>query len=92
MSAIRAWHFTDGPTCRYDDRPIVAGETLSVEGDLVMCRHGLHASRSPLDALRYAPGAWAWRVDCWGDVQEQDDKRSVVGGRRLFRGRPTGHL
>jgi len=38
-----------------DGREVVAGETLSVEGKIVPCQHGLHASVRALDALQYAP-------------------------------------
>ena len=70
---IRAYHFT-GPKLR-DGRPVPAiGEWLVYEGDLEICRSGLHASRASLDALRYAPGSLLHLVDCEGDVCEQPDK------------------
>lgn len=52
---IRAYWFF-GDTLR-DGSPIPAdGEWLQVEGDLILCRRGLHASLDPWDALQYAPG------------------------------------
>lgn len=41
------WHFAaDDRRLGYGDRRlIVPGETLTVSGDLVLCQHGLHASR-----------------------------------------------
>ncbi len=61
-----------------DGREVKAGETLSVEGKIVACRSGLHASVRALDALQYAPGSTICRVEVWGDVQEEPDK---IAGR-----------
>ncbi len=62
---IRAYHFV-GDTLR-DGRPVpLDGEWLVHEGPAVMCESGLHASRHPYDALRYAPG----NVLCHGDCDE----------------------
>ena len=70
---IRAWHFC-GATLR-DGRPIPPdGEWLTHDGPAVMCESGLHASRHPLDALQYAPGATLCRVECEDIVTEQADK------------------
>jgi len=70
------WHFSlENRRLAYsDDREIVPGETLSVQGEPALCRHGLHASRSILDALQYAPGSHVWRVEVWGDLEWGDDK------------------
>ena len=38
-----------------DGRIVIAGQTLSVEGEIVPCTRGLHASARALDALQYAP-------------------------------------
>lgn len=68
-----AWHFV-GDTLR-DGRPVPKdGVWIKHKGDLVICEAGLHASRHPCDALQYAPGATLCRVECRGDVIEQDDK------------------
>jgi len=76
---ILAWHFT-GDTLR-DGRPVPQpGEVLTHHGDIEMCASGLHASRRPLDALRYAPGENVHRVELWGDVEEAKDK--LVGRHR----------
>lgn len=70
---IRAYHFV-GKTLR-DGRPVPPdGEWLEHDGPIVMCQSGLHASRHPFDALRYAPGATLCLVDCDGDVEEDTDK------------------
>ena len=70
---ILAWHFTEGATLR-DGQPLEVGKTYTYRGDVEICMSGYHASRRLIDALRYAPGAQLSRVECWGDVQEQDDK------------------
>jgi len=71
--SILAWHFV-GATLR-DGRPVPAdGETLVHDGPVVICKSGLHASRSLLDALQYAPGATLCRVRCGGVVTEDGDK------------------
>ena len=70
---ILAWHFTEGRTLR-DGQPLEVGKTYTHEGEIKICASGYHASRRLIDALRYAPGAQISRVECWGDVQEQDDK------------------
>ena len=81
-SRIKAWHFTAlDKHLGYEDRRLVEpGKTLSVEGPPEMCTHGLHASKRALDALKYAPGPYLWRVDIWGNVIEDDDK--LVGTHR----------
>lgn len=57
-----------------DGRLIVIGESHSVVGDIVFCSNALHASRDPFDALNYAPGPYLYRVRCWGDIIEDNDK------------------
>ena len=71
-----AWHFTR-TDCRlgFDDgRLVVPGETLTHDGDLVLCKQGLHASRRIMDALRWAPGPYVWRVRLSGDRLNDSDK------------------
>jgi hypothetical protein len=70
---IRAYHITRA-TLRNGDQIPPIGEWLTVEGDLVICERGLHASREPFDALQYAPGPWLHLVDCSGIEHEHDDK------------------
>jgi hypothetical protein len=78
---IRAWHFV-GKALR-DGSPIPAdGEWLGYDGELAMCRSGLHASRDPFDALQYAPGETLCLVDCDGEVIEHQDKL-VCSRRRI---------
>src|SRR5574343_1759928 len=71
--AIRAYHFV-GDKLR-DGRPVPPdGEWLVHDGPVRMCESGLHASRHPLDALQYAPGATLCLVDCEDIVAEEYDK------------------
>ena len=73
---IRAWHWTQASkTLGYDDgRAVVAGQTLTHEGELILCRRGLHASKRLIDALSYAPGCYVWRVEVSGTIVHGDDK------------------
>ena len=76
---MRAWHFAEAtPDGSYvtttGGLPVVVGETLRHAGPLVMCHSGLHASTDAMDALRYARGPVACRVECGGDVEQGDDK------------------
>ena len=36
-----------------DGRLVVVGETLTVEGEVVPCKHGLHASHRIIDAFKF---------------------------------------
>ena len=77
-----AYHFV-GETLR-DGRPVPPdGEWLTHDGEMVMCESGLHASKDPFDALRYAPGPILCMVDC-EDVQEGNDKL-VCRRRKIVR-------
>jgi hypothetical protein len=76
------WHFSAEPCLAYDDgRPIVIGETLTVDYEPILCKQGLHASKRIIDALHYAPGSWVWRVELGGDVIVDTDK--AVATERL---------
>lgn len=76
---MRAYHFV-GKTLR-DGSPIPPdGEWLEFYGDPLMCEQGLHASKDPFDALKYAPGATLCLVELGGTIIERTDK--VVATRR----------
>ena len=78
---MKAYHFTADTLS--DGSPIPAiGETLRHEGDIVMCRSGLHASRHVFDALGYAPGHLLHRVIIVGDIVRHADK--IVGRERTI--------
>lgn len=57
-----------------DGRLIKTGITHRVKGSPILCRHGLHANKRIIDALRYAPGAYLWIVKLGGDVVHDSDK------------------
>ena len=77
-----AWHFV-GDTLR-DGRPVPPdGEWLAHTGNLIMCKSGLHASKHPFDALKYAPGAMLCLVEVDGEIIEDDDKL-VCRRRRII--------
>jgi hypothetical protein len=68
-----AWHFV-GETLR-DGSPIPTdGELLSIDGDLAICKRGLHAAEKILDALTYAPGNTICRVSCSAIAERHNDK------------------
>ena len=80
---MKAYHFV-GPTLR-DGRPVPPdGEWLEHDGPCVMCESGLHASRHPFDALRYAPGSTLCLVECEDVVEEVSDKL-VCRRRKIVR-------
>jgi len=73
QTTVLGWHFT-GDKLR-DGRPIPpVGEWLKHDGDVAMCKSGLHLSKHPYDALKYAPEATLHRVRGRGDIIESDDK------------------
>ena len=58
-----------------DGREVRVGETLTVDGVIAPCAHGLHASEHVIDALRYAPSISALcRVTLGGTIMHDDDK------------------
>lgn len=72
---IKAWWFTNSRKLpNGDGRQIRVGRVHKHKGELLICQSGLHASKRIIDALRYAKGSILCRVECSGDVIEQDDK------------------
>ena len=70
------WYFSpkDKKLAHGDGREIAVGVTHEVEGDPVLCDHGLHASKSILDAYQYATSGIVWRVKLSGKISLGDDK------------------
>lgn len=70
------WHFTaSDKILRYHDgREVVVGETLKVTEPIELCKHGLHASKRLIDALKYAPGPYVWFIKLSGTVIHGEDK------------------
>ena len=76
---VIAYHFTNDKL--RDGRPIPPiGEWLEETGDLILCAKGLHASRTPFQALAYAPGFKLHKVEVEDIAAESDDK--LVARRR----------
>ena len=71
--SILAWHFVNDKLRDGRDIP-KDGELLVHEGALELCKTGLHASESIMDALRYAPGNTLCRVEMSGSMALGDDK------------------
>jgi hypothetical protein len=82
------WHFAQvdeqgTPRLGYkDNREVRVGETLTVEGEPVLCERGLHASAKLWDALGYAQGdkRALCRVTLGGTVKHDENKS--VGNER----------
>ena len=71
-----AWHFLrDDQKLKYPPYTLVeVGQKLTVDPPLILCNWGLHASKRAIEALRYAPGPIACRVELSGEILEDDDK------------------
>lgn len=65
---------------------IEPGQVLRVEGEIVPCHHGLHASVDILDALQYAPGHIITRVDCRGTIVEHGGDKIACSERECLWG------
>jgi hypothetical protein len=74
------WHFSKGREAYGKQRPFVVGKTYKVRALPRLCRHGLHASARPLDALGYGSGPIVCRVRLSGTVVVDTDK--AVGTAR----------
>jgi hypothetical protein len=85
------WHFCQvgkkgTPHLGYkDNREVIVGETLRVEGDIELCHRGLHASTKLMDALGYAQHdkLSLCRVTLGGTVKHDKDK-SVASERTVI--------
>lgn len=73
---VIGWHFLreDRRLGYGDGREVKVGEALTVDGPLVLCERGLHASPRAIDALQYAPGPIACRVRLSGEVLGPTDE------------------
>ena len=88
---IYGWHFTD-KTLR-DGRPVPdEGIWLEHEGPIKMCETGLHGSRTPFDALQYAPGSTLCYCEFEGIVQEDKDKFVARRRKIIAKGNATEAL
>ena len=82
---MQGWHFLpEDRRLRWGTKEVVKPDRwISVEGELEMCRWGLHASKRSMDALSYAPGPIVCRVELRGDLIHESDK-SVGRERRVI--------
>lgn len=82
--SMLGWHFAEtSRRLRYGDgREIVVGKSHSVGGEPILCKHGLHASESVLDALKHAPGPILYRVKLSGKILRGGDK--AVATKRAY--------
>ena len=79
-----AYWFAAEPKLPYGDgRPVIIGETLRVKPPLKLCKHGLHWSVDPLDALQYASGNLLYQVRP-DDSDWYDDKGQWHKGEYLL--------
>jgi len=79
VNKIRGWYFAEeSRKLRYgDDRPIVIGQTHTIEGKPELCECGLHFSVNILDALKHAPGPILYYVEGSGGMDMGVDKISA---------------
>ncbi len=85
MSKILAYHFLKSDMCSHagHEPPWKEGETRTLDGEIVICVHGYHASRTAWDALQFAPGPVLCLVEV-EPVKEHTDKL-VSRSRRLIK-------
>lgn len=78
-----AWHFT-GDKLR-DGSPIPPiGHTLVHTGEIEMCVSGYHWSRTPFQALQYAPGPLLHKVRVGGKIVEAEGDKGVSSERTIL--------
>ena len=88
MRTIKAYHFLKDDMCGgYGNESVwKVGEERKVNGKLVMCQWGYHASPSFYDALNYAKGNMACIVELSGEIIKDTDKyvarkRKLIGAK-----------
>lgn len=86
METIKAFYFaTEDRKLRYgDEREIVVGETHSVDGEIKVCRNGLHASEKLLDALMHAPGCILYLVELSGHTDSSSHDKLAARNRKYL--------
>ena len=61
-TVIGYWFTKENKLSNGDNRIIQIGITHSVGGEIIPCQNGLHLSKRPIDALKYAPGSIIYKV------------------------------
>lgn len=89
-SSLLGWHFSTGVLAHGDGRRIRRGVTHRVEGPIMACRHGLHASVRALDALSFLTSEcgskklYVERVRLHGQVVRAVDKAVATARTYLW--------
>jgi hypothetical protein len=87
---VYAWHFV-----KSDERGLIlrdgtpapkAGETLKMDGEIIPCKRGYHASVNPLDACYFAPGSYITRVKLGGTIKRHGGNKVVASERTILYG------
>ena len=72
---IKSWWFAASDKLPHGDgRKVIIGKTHSLKGKIIICKHALHGSIHPFDALQYATGPYLYQVEQWGDLIKESDK------------------
>ena len=81
---MKSFYFANADRAlRYGDgRKIKVGVTHKHEGEVILCKSGLHASLSPFEALYYAPGPILYLVHLSGTIVRGADK--VAASERTY--------
>ena len=77
------WHFTGNKLRNGDPIPPI-GEWIAVQGKLVPCEWGLHASKHPFDALSFAPGPILHLVELGGEIIAHNTDKVVSRKRKII--------
>ena len=85
------WHFVN-TTLRDGRRVPEDGVWLEHDGEIEMCASGLHGSRTPWDALKYAPGETLCYCEFEGIKQEEKNKFVARRRKIIARGDATEAL
>ena len=78
------WFSREDGTTDYQKIPAAIGRTDRVEGEIVPCRNGLHASPTPSDALKFACGSLLWEVELTEAVEHMIHWRKYAGRTRKY--------
>ena len=73
-ASYEGWHFTTSADRGRDGWILRPREELPSGTKPVLCTRGLHASASPIEALRNAPGLWISRVRLEGKISFDETK------------------
>lgn len=62
----------------------VVGQTRTLKGTIIPCRHGFHGSPTLRQALFYAPGEWACKIELSGTVVPHGDDKLAGSTKTLL--------